>query len=227
LYALLASFLSRTYVGAASNILDLGTGPGYLSFELATRTDAKICGVDINETMLELSRARLSSVPESRWSLREADVHALPFADCTFDLVVSYSCFHHWENPVRALRECRRVLKVGGTLILLDTIASVASRMSELLAKSITEPHLFRFVKEALEESLSMESVREYAAAAGLSNMTVEPFSFAEEDLVNCLDSLPTDLPLVSGEQSVESLWIAYWRKELQDSTGEQIPCAD
>jgi hypothetical protein len=99
--------------------------------------------------------------------------------------------------------------------------------MSELLAKSITEPHLFRFVKEALEESLSMESVREYAAAAGLSNMTVEPFSFAEEDLVNCLDSLPTDLPLVSGEQSVESLWIAYWRKELQDSTGEQIPCAD
>jgi SAM-dependent methyltransferase len=46
----------------------------------------------------------------------ETDMHALPFADETFDFVVHSDTLEHVENPVHALEECRRVLKPDGAL---------------------------------------------------------------------------------------------------------------
>jgi SAM-dependent methyltransferase len=46
----------------------------------------------------------------------ETDMHALPFADGTFDIVVHSDTLEHVENPVHALGECRRVLKPDGAL---------------------------------------------------------------------------------------------------------------
>lgn len=56
------------------------------------------------------------------------DMHALPYADSSFDLVVHSDSLEHVPNPVHALAECRRVLKPGG--ILAFTVPVIVGRMT-------------------------------------------------------------------------------------------------
>lgn len=58
----------------------------------------------------------------------EVDMHALPFPDESFDLVVHSDTLEHIANPVHALKECRRVLRIGGALCF--TVPIVIGRMS-------------------------------------------------------------------------------------------------
>jgi SAM-dependent methyltransferase len=58
----------------------------------------------------------------------EVDMHALPFDDGSFDLVIHSDTLEHVANPVHALTECRRVLRAGGALCF--TIPIIVGRMS-------------------------------------------------------------------------------------------------
>lgn len=58
----------------------------------------------------------------------EVDMHALPFPDDSFDLIVHSDTLEHIQNPVHALRECYRALKPGGALCF--TVPVIVGRMS-------------------------------------------------------------------------------------------------
>lgn len=58
----------------------------------------------------------------------EVDMHALPFADETFDVVIHSDTLEHIANPVHALTECRRVLTRNGALCF--TVPIIVGRMS-------------------------------------------------------------------------------------------------
>jgi ubiquinone/menaquinone biosynthesis C-methylase UbiE len=190
LYPLLGARFARTYGRTGGTIIDMGTGPGYLTAELAQRTGARVHAVDINPAMHELARAHVEERGvAAAVSFDLVDVHRQPYADGYADLVVSYSCFHHWAEPARALRECARVLAPGGKLLLVDT-QPVHGDVLAALASAIPEPELFRFVDEAFQESYSVEQVREIAAQAGLADASITSFDFDEEDLLECLDVL-------------------------------------
>jgi ubiquinone/menaquinone biosynthesis C-methylase UbiE len=81
-------------------VLDVGCGTGLLATQLA-RAGYGVTGVDPSEGMLEVLRARTSGVDAVRGSGT-----ALPFADDTFDVVLSVAVMHHIADP----REVRRVL---------------------------------------------------------------------------------------------------------------------
>jgi hypothetical protein len=88
----------------------------------------------------------------------------------------------------------------------------------------ISEPELYRFVAEAFEECLDMDVVRRIADEAGLSNFTVSPYDFSEEDLMACLDQLPESLPYAAESRSSPTLWLL----EGQPGTIAQVrSCAD
>ncbi|MFD6449113.1 class I SAM-dependent methyltransferase [Promicromonospora sp. NPDC060204] len=95
-------------------ILDAGCGSGPLSAELRDR-GAEMTGFDGSPSMIELARRRLGDdVP-----LTVADLaRPLPYADDTFDDVVSSLVLHYLEDWQPPLTELRRVLKPGGRLIL-------------------------------------------------------------------------------------------------------------
>ena len=77
-----------------------------------------IIGVDLSEKMLEIAEEKCRDYPNV--SFQNASVTALPFVDRSFDVVVSASAFHYFENPTAALIEMRRVLKPEGELVILD-----------------------------------------------------------------------------------------------------------
>jgi SAM-dependent methyltransferase len=102
--------LTAAAVGAGTRVLDVGTGPGWVAARAAER-GASVVGVDVAEAMI--ARAR-GAHPEL--DFRRADAHELPFADASFDAVVGNFAIMHLSRPERAMAQCARVLRPGGTV---------------------------------------------------------------------------------------------------------------
>lgn len=96
-------------------ILDLGCGTGRFSPSLVSHFDASVTGIDPSRKMLAEAR-RKATDPRIRYVLGRAE--AVPLADHSVDLVFVSMVFHHFDNPVAAARECRRVLRERAVLFL-------------------------------------------------------------------------------------------------------------
>jgi len=100
-------------------ILDLGSGTGYLSIEIAKRsTGLKVCGIDLSRQMVKIARRHAKGVDNARFVFGNAA--RLPFKDNSMDLVVSTGASHHWKTPRLVFDECHRVLKTGGEAWIYD-----------------------------------------------------------------------------------------------------------
>jgi ubiquinone/menaquinone biosynthesis C-methylase UbiE len=120
-------------------ILEIGAGTGYFTLNLLRQGIAeRATAIDISPGMLEALQAsarrlglEVETVP--------GDAEHLPFADESFDLVLGHAVLHHIPDLPRALRECVRVLKAGGTLAFMgepsrhgDRIAILPKRVGML-----------------------------------------------------------------------------------------------
>jgi ubiquinone/menaquinone biosynthesis C-methylase UbiE len=101
-------------------VLDVGTGPGVLLVELAAlRPDLRLTGVDLSADMIAAATRNLEPLGH-RARAHVGDVTSLPFADQSFDLVVSSLSLHHWDHPEAAVPELARVLRPGGRVLVYD-----------------------------------------------------------------------------------------------------------
>jgi ubiquinone/menaquinone biosynthesis C-methylase UbiE len=100
-------------------ILDLGSGTGYLSIEVAERSpDLQVYGIDLSRRMVKIARRHARGVDNARFVFGNAA--RLPFKDNSIDLVISTGASHHWRMPRLVFEECYRVLKPGGEAWIYD-----------------------------------------------------------------------------------------------------------
>ena len=100
----------------AERVLDAGCGSGRLTVAVALG-GAAVTGIDTNAAQLEVAAQRAAEAGVALTPL-EADFNeALPFADATFDAVVSRLSVMAATDPVATLRELARVLEPGGRLV--------------------------------------------------------------------------------------------------------------
>jgi len=100
-----------------ARVLDVPSGSGVALRGLRPGQGVRVCSSDISTTMLgrTLTTARALGVAD-QVSPAVADVGALPFADATFDLVVTFTGVHVFPDPRAAIDEMVRVLAPGGAL---------------------------------------------------------------------------------------------------------------
>ena len=99
-------------------VLDAGCGPGFFSAVLS-KAGHDVTGIDGSERMLEHARRNAEEFGGDP-KLIEGDFGQLPFADSTFDLVVSRNVTHIIRDHTAVYGEWHRVLKPGGVLLIFD-----------------------------------------------------------------------------------------------------------
>jgi ubiquinone/menaquinone biosynthesis C-methylase UbiE len=113
-------------------LLDLGTGPGLLPVEIAKKAPlVTVVGVDLSRPLIRMAKQRaLKAGLGHRVQFEVGNAANLRFNGESFDMVVSTGMLHMLKDPVKMLRECRRVLKPGREAWIYDP-ARVSSRMDK------------------------------------------------------------------------------------------------
>jgi ubiquinone/menaquinone biosynthesis C-methylase UbiE len=103
-----------------ARVLDLGCGGGHVTFNVAPLV-RDIVAYDLSPEMLEVVARTARERGLSNVTTRQGTVEKLPFADESFDVVLSRFSAHHWGDLDAALREAARVAKPGGMIAIADT----------------------------------------------------------------------------------------------------------
>jgi len=104
-----------------ARILDIATGTGDLAIEALSLNPDKIIGVDISEEMLRIGNEKIKKMGlDGRIVLRKGDAEKLPFSDAQFDGVLVAFGVRNFENLSVGLQQIRRVLRKGGTVVILE-----------------------------------------------------------------------------------------------------------
>jgi demethylmenaquinone methyltransferase/2-methoxy-6-polyprenyl-1,4-benzoquinol methylase len=104
------------------SILDIATGTGDLAINLVDTGAEKIIGLDISKGMLAIGKKKISEKKlNNTIEMVVGDSENLQFEDNSFDAVTVAFGVRNFEDLDKGLHEIRRVLKTGGTLVILET----------------------------------------------------------------------------------------------------------
>lgn len=139
------------------SVLDIGIGPGLLTFDLADAVGktGSLLGIDTSEAMVEMTQQRCA---EQSWARFEvADACSLPCHNDEIDCAVSTQVYEYVADIPKALEELLRVLRPGGRALILDTDYDslvLRTESSELTARILSawDEH---FVHRGLPRELS------------------------------------------------------------------------
>lgn len=105
-----------------TSVLDIATGTGDLAINLTKTTATKIIGLDISDGMLEVGRTKINKLKlNNKIEMVLADSEEIPFEENSFDAITVAFGVRNFENLEKGLSEIYRVLKPGGTFVVLET----------------------------------------------------------------------------------------------------------
>jgi len=106
-------------IAPGSRVLEIAPGPGYFCIELAKLGQYRITGLDISQSFVEIARKNASAAGIQA-EFRQGDAANMPFESESFDFLFCQAAFKNFSQPVKAIAEMYRVLRPGGTGIILD-----------------------------------------------------------------------------------------------------------
>jgi ubiquinone/menaquinone biosynthesis C-methylase UbiE len=159
-------------------VLEVAPGPGFLSIELAKR-GLQVQGVDISKTFVQIAKRNATADGvQARFELGNAA--ALPVEDGSVDFVVCRAAFKNFSEPVKALSEMRRVLRPGGTALLIDMRRDVNVRELKRYVDGLGVNLLNRwfmmvvFRGMLIKRAYRLEEIRSMAIEAGWTDPRID-----------------------------------------------------
>lgn len=176
-----------------ARVLEIACGTGISTRHLRNRipAGASLVATDLNQPMIDLASRKLQGVPGIDW--QQADACALPFPDKAFDVAVCQFGLMFVPDKPQALREARRVLADGGTLLfsVWDSLErnTFAKTAHEKIASFFpSDPPTFYQVPFSLYDT---GALKEMARGTGFTDVRIEPVAFQGES--------PSALDLATG----------------------------
>lgn len=122
LYERVAADVAAAGLRDGARVLDVGTGPGRVPLAIGHALPGlRVEGLDQSVQMIAQARRNATEAGlDDRVGFTVGDVAELPYADATFDLVVSTMSQHHWRDAAAGVRELRRVLRPGAQVWIYD-----------------------------------------------------------------------------------------------------------
>lgn len=162
-------------VPEGAKVLDVGCNDGEMMRLLRDSKGCDVTGVDVSETALELARAKGLNVLN-----QSAEV--LPFEDATFDVVILREVLVHIHEPVKALKEMRRVLKPSGFLLGSSPHANLERTLwddKHPHHRYYDEERLILDLREAFEQiHLRILSGAQFSISFAMSHLADKPCEF-------------------------------------------------
>ena len=153
--------------GSQDTVLDVACGPGLLVCAFA-RMAKHATGVDMTPAMLEQARTLQQARSLSNVSWQPGNVYSLPFPQPQFSIVSSRFAFHHFQDPLAALKEMKRVCKPGGHIVVADMSPLPEKAAALNAAEFLRDPSHAR--------ALTVNELRDLFEQAGLANPQVNNY---------------------------------------------------
>lgn len=141
---------------AGSLVLDAGTGPGWVALTLA-EAGYRVVGVDISASMLSIAHNRAGSQGDAAIGWAVCDMESMSIRESLFDGIVMSGALHHVEHETLCIKECYRVLRPGGRLVIsepnwLHQFSQTAKKEQMcygVVDKGFTPRHVKRLLRQA------------------------------------------------------------------------------
>ena len=154
--------LQRLNLTRGEHVLDIGSGPGLLAYDmaLAVGPQGRVCGIDLSASMIAMSAKRCA---DQHWvEFQTGSVTELPYPDDTFDAAVCTQVYEYVPDIPAALCELHRVLRPGGRALIHTEDTQRMARVLSEWDHHFVHPHLPRTLSRQLRDAGFL--VRERAA---------------------------------------------------------------
>jgi len=172
--------------GNEKSVLDIGVGTGksILEFLKVKHFDLSV-GCDFSKGMLQVAKGNVNGT-----KLACADLHSLPFADRTFDIVTSSFVLRSVQNMAKFLLEVSRVLKLNGKFVFLDLTRPTNPFVWHLLYKPYLNIYIpligktvsrheraYQFLSQSIQHFVDPVMLKEQLEAAGFRQVSFKPLT--------------------------------------------------
>jgi ubiquinone/menaquinone biosynthesis C-methylase UbiE len=182
---------AAAHIGRRACVLDIAPGPGYLAIELAKLIGCRVVGVDISKTFVRIANENAQKAGLDI-AFEEGDAADLPLPSDGFDFAVCTAAFKNFTRPLDALNEIYRVLKPGGTALIID-----------------------------LRKDFSPQAIRDYVKGKGLINGTIIKWTFSSmlkkrAYTVDGIKQLVAQSQFGQGDLRLDSIAFELWLRKPQ-----------
>lgn len=212
----MARLLAAADIRATDHVLDVACGPGIVACTAAPHA-RQVTGIDLTPAMIEQARARQTASGLANLDWQVGDATALPFADASFDRVVTRYSFHHLREPRRALTEMRRVCRPEGRIVVIDATPASECQSAYDRMETLRDP--------SHTSALTVAQLRRLGDVEGLSELSVESYrleallsTLADPDDMAALDAM-FDADIASGKD-----WIGVQARRADDGIRFHFP---
>ncbi|BFM40566.1 class I SAM-dependent methyltransferase [Synechocystis sp. LKSZ1] len=158
-------------------ILDAGTGTARIPILIAQLRPAwQIVAIDLAQSMLALAENNVVAAGcQGQIRLEFVDAKLLPYANASFDGVISNSLLHHLPNPLPFLRELKRVLKPDGFILLRDLQRPQTPDQLETYLEKVDDynAHQTQLFRDSLQAAFTLTEVEALLQVAQIPGLEI------------------------------------------------------